>query len=74
MREIKKRVEGRDDLYRNSKGAIVNTDSRAFEAYKKKRDSNVRREETISSLGDQLEDAKKEIDELKSLIKSLIDK
>ena len=74
MKEKKKRVEGRDDLYRNSKGAIVNTDNRAYEAYKKKRDSNARKEETLVSLGDQLEEAKREIEELKSLIKDLIDK
>ena len=59
MKEKKTRVEGRDDLYRNSKGAIVNTDNRAYEAYKKKRHSNARREETMVSLGDQLEEAKK---------------
>ena len=69
-----KRVEGSNSLYRNEKGAIVNMDENAYNAYKKKRDSSRKKNETIESLGSQLAEAKSEIEELKSLIKQFLDK
>ncbi len=70
----KKRVQGYNNLYRNESGAIVNTDAAGYIAYKKKRDSSKLKQDQIESLGDQLEDAKKEIDELKDLVKQMINK
>ena len=68
----KKRVQGYNNLYRNETGAIVNTDQSGYMAYKKKRESSKMKQNQIESLGEQLEDAKKEIDELKDLIKQMI--
>ena len=70
----KKRVQGYNNLYRNETGAIVNTDQSGYMAYKRKRESSKMKQNQIESLGEQLEDAKKEIDELKDLIKQMIDK
>ena len=70
----KKRVQGYNNLYRNEAGAIVNTDQSGYMAYKKKRESSKMKQNQIESLGEQLEDAKKEIDELKDLIKQMINK
>ena len=74
MNDEMKRVEGRDSLYRTSKGAIVNTDKDAYEAYKKKRRNSKLKEESFKSLETQLQEAKSEIEELKSLIKQIIHK
>lgn len=70
----KKRVQGYNNLYRNEAGAIVNTDQSGYMAYKRKRESSKMKQNQIESLGEQLEDAKKEIDELKDLIKQMINK
>lgn len=68
------RVEGSSTLYRDESGAIVNTDTQAYLAYKKKRISSKKKEETIESLGSQLKEAQNEIEELKSLIKEFLNK
>jgi len=70
----KKRVQGYNNLYRNESGAIVNTDATGYVAYKKKRDSSKLKQDQIESLGTQLEDAKNEINELKDLVKQMINK
>ena len=70
----KKRVQGFRDLYRNESGAIVNTDIAGYLSYKKKKDSAKLKQNQVESLGEQLEDAKQEIEELKSLVKQMIDK
>ncbi len=74
MKEKMVKVEGHTNLYRNSSGAIVNTDKDAYEAYKRKREASIRREESIDSLETQLKQAKDEIEELKSLIKEFLHK
>ena len=70
----KKKVQGYNNLYRNESGAIVNTDRSGYLAYKRKRESSKMKKNQIETLGEQLEDAKKEIGELKDLIKQMIDK
>jgi len=70
----KKRVQGYNNLYRNESGAIVNTDITGYVAYKKKRDSSKLKQDQIESLGTQLEDAKNEINELKDLVRQMINK
>jgi len=70
----KKRVQGYNNLYRNESGAIINTDITGYVAYKKKRDSSKLKQDQIESLGTQLEDAKNEINELKDLVKQMINK
>ena len=70
----KKRVQGYNDLYRNESGAIVNTDVAGYLSYKKKKQSSKLKQDQIESLGEQLEDAKHEIEELKSLVKQMINK
>jgi peptidoglycan hydrolase CwlO-like protein len=70
----KKRVQGYNNLYRNESGAIVSTDISGYEAYKRKRNSSKLKQDQIDNLGNQLGDAKKEIDELKDLIKQMLSK
>lgn len=74
MEEKRKRVEGHNTLYRTTKGSIVNSDKDAYEAYIKKRSLSKAKNETLQCLSDELANAKAEIDELKSLIKQIIDK
>ena len=70
----KKRVQGYNDLYRNESGAIVNTDVAGYLSYKKKKQSSKLKQDQIESLGVQLEDAKQEIEDLKTLVKQMINK
>ena len=63
-----KRVEGYSNLSRNETGAIVNTDSSAFQAYKKRQAKKKVKDDSITSLQDQLEEAKDQIEELKKLV------
>jgi len=73
MKKKMKRVEGSDALYRTENGAIVNTDEAAYNAYKKRREASQRKDETITNLSDELKDAKKEIQELKDLVKKVLE-
>ncbi|MAA92844.1 MAG: hypothetical protein CMQ57_04905 [Gammaproteobacteria bacterium] len=70
----KMRVEGTDHLYRTPEGAIVNTNRDAYDAYIRKREYSRSKNQTLESLTLQLEIAKSEIEELKSLIKQIIHK
>ena len=70
----KKRVQGYNNLYRNESGAIINTDVAGYIAYKKKRETSKMKQDQIESLGTQLEEAKNEINELKDLVKQMINK
>ena len=70
----KKRVQGYNNLYRNESGAIVNTDIAGYDAYKRKKESSKLKQDQIEFLGTQLEDAKNEINELKDLVKQMINK
>ena len=74
MEEKRKKVEGHNTLYRTPKGTIVNSDKDAYEAYIRKRTASKAKNDTLISLGSELENAKAEIEELKSLIKQLIHK
>lgn len=74
MSSKKLRVEGMDHLYRTPEGAIVNTDKNAYNSYMRKKQSIKAKDETLGALAEQLEIAKSEIEELKSLIKQLIHK
>jgi len=68
------RVQGYNNLYRNESGAIINTDAAGYIAYKKKRETSKMKQDQIESLGTQLEDAKNEINELKDLVRQMINK
>jgi len=70
----KKRVQGYNNLYRNESGAIVNTDIAGYVAYKKKKEFSKLKQDQIEFLGTQLKEAKDEIDELKNLVKQMINK
>jgi len=67
-----KRVEGHNNLYRDDKGTIINTDTSAYQAYKLKKLKNKERTDSISSLSSQLEDAKVQIEELKKLVQDAL--
>ncbi len=58
-------VEGHKNLFRDESGAIVNTDTQGYSQYIKMK--NIRNNEK-----QQLDDMRKEIDELKSLLKEVL--
>lgn len=70
----RKRVEGYNHLYRNEEGAIVNTDMSAFQAYKAKRAASFTREVQYQDVERSLAETRAEIDELKLLIKQMLNK
>lgn len=73
MKKKMKRVEGSDALYRTESGSIVNTDEAGYLAYKKKKESARRKQETITNLSSELNEAKAEIAELKDLLKKVLE-
>ena len=61
-------VEGHKNLYRDEKsGAIINTDSHGYSQYKKSRNIKLNKKEEIDSM-------KKDIEEIKNLLKLIIEK
>ena len=68
-----KKVEGKDHLYRTPEGAIINTDSDAYQAHKQRKMSNQRKNDEVKGICEQLNDAKEEIKELKEMIRKLLD-
>ena len=61
-------VEGHKHLYRDEKsGAIINTDSHGYSQYKKSRNIKLNQKEEIDSM-------KKDIEEIKNLLKLIIEK
>ncbi len=68
-----KRVEGSDSLYRTPKGAIINTDKEAYSSYVRKRKANERKCGEMKNLAKELDQAKEEIQELKEMIRKLLD-
>ena len=62
------RVEGHKNLYRDEKsGAIVNTDSHGFSQYKKTRQLKLTQK-------DELDNMKKDIEEIKNLLRLIVEK
>ena len=61
-------VEGHKNLYRDEKsGAIINTDSHGYSQYKKSRNIKLNQKEEIDSM-------KKDIEEIKNLLKLIFEK
>ena len=73
MKKKMKRVEGNDFLYRTENGSIVNKDEAAYLAYKSKKEASIRKQETITNLSSELNEAKAEIAELKDLLKKVLE-
>ena len=62
------RVEGHKNLYRDEKsGAIINTDSHGYSQYKKSRNIKLTQKEEIDSM-------KKDIEEIKDLLRLIVEK
>ena len=62
------RVEGHKNLYRDEKsGAIINTDSHGYSQYKKSRNIKLSQKEEIDSM-------KKDIEEIKNLLRLIVEK
>lgn len=74
MKDDLKRVEGYNNLYRNKKGAIVSTDTESYQAYKRRSASFKKKEHRVVSLEEELINAKKEIEELKEMVKAFLNK
>jgi len=61
-------VEGQKNLFRDEKsGAIINTDSHGYSQYKKTRKLKLTQKQEIDNL-------KKDIEEIKNLLKSIAEK
>ena len=61
-------VEGHKHLYRDKKsGAIINTDSHGYSQYKKSKNIRLTQKEEI-------DDMKKDIEEIKNLLRSIAEK
>ena len=69
-----KRVEGYNNLYRNEQGAIVNTDQKAYEAYKRRRAASMKKEAKVSTLEAELDATRTELEEIRELLKQFLDK
>lgn len=69
-----KKVKGYNNLYRNDSGVIINTDDSAYLSYKKKRAALSRKDEQVKLLSEQLQEAKSEIEELKELVRQVLNK
>ncbi len=74
MTDKRLRVEGVDHLYRTPEGAIINTNKDGYSAYIRKRECQRSKDQTLDIITAELEIAKSEIEELKSLIKQIIHK
>ena len=62
------RVEGHKNLYRDeNSGAIINTDSHGYSQYKKSRNIRLTQKEEIDGM-------KKDIEEIKNLLRSIAEK
>ena len=62
------RVEGHKNLYRDEKsGAIINTDSHGYSQYKKSRNVKLTQKDEIDSM-------KKDIEEIKNLLRLIAEK
>ena len=61
-------VEGHKNLYRDEKsGAIINTDSHGYSQYKKSRNIRLTQKEEIDGM-------KKDIEEIKNLLRLIVEK
>ena len=61
-------VEGHKHLYRDEKsGAIINTDSHGYSQYKKSRNIKLTQKDEIDSM-------KKDIEEIKNLLRLIVEK
>tara|TARA_Y100000816_G_C26085442_1_gene572687 strand:+ start:1794 stop:1988 length:195 start_codon:yes stop_codon:yes gene_type:complete len=61
-------VEGHKHLYRDKKsGAIINTDSQGYSQYKKSKNIKLSQKEEIDSM-------KKDIEEIKNLLRLIVEK
>ena len=69
-----KKVDGHNSLYRNESGAIVNIDDAGFHAYKKRRAKLQSKDAQINTLGKELIETKKELEEIKELLKEVLKK
>ncbi len=62
------RVEGHKNLYRDeNSGAIINTDSHGYSQYKKSRNIRLTQKEEIDGM-------KKDIEEIKNLLRMIVEK
>ena len=62
------RVEGHKNLYRDEKsGAIINTDSHGYSQYKKSKNIKLTQKDEIDSM-------KKNIEEIKNLLRKIVEK
>jgi len=69
------RVEGHNHLYRDKKtGAIVNMDSTGYKQYKRQKLKRQIDKNDIVSMKSQLDESRKQIEELKELIQEMINR
>jgi uncharacterized membrane protein len=67
-------VEGFESLHRDSNtNAIVNTNKQEYEAYLARKNTSKNQKQKIDSMEDELKNVKTELDEIKSMLRVLID-
>lgn len=69
-----KKVKGHSFLYRNEVGAIVNMDSEGYAKSKIKRISEENRAHRLKAMEEEISDTRKELQEIKDLLKQLLSK
>lgn len=73
MRVNHLKVEGHPSLERDvSSNAIINNNTRDFEAFKRKKETQLRQQSQIQDQVDQIESLKNELSEIKDILKALL--
>lgn len=73
MRVNHLKVEGHPSLERDvSSNAIINNNTRDFEAFKRRKETQLRQQSQIQDQVDQIESLKNELSEIKDILKALL--
>lgn len=67
------KVQGHDDLVRDPQtNAIINTNKNEYEEYKMRKESRLKEKQKIEDIESEVSSMKNDLDEIKSLLRSLI--
>lgn len=67
------KVQGHDDLVRDPQtNAIINTNKNEYEEYKVRKESRLKEKQKIKDIESEVSSMKNDLDEIKSLLRSLI--
>jgi len=67
------KVQGHDDLVRDPQtNAIINTNKNEYDEYKMRKESRLKEKQKIEDIESEVSSMKNDLDEIKSLLRSLI--